>query len=310
MEHEDPKLNRLLRIFEEANRDTVTTDELATVVEGITKAFEGHCDYVEKEIEELEQLVSGVKANLERDITYVSGQTNENSSDILALQLGLKNLVDKVKSLPNQSEVLEEVDKRLLDTLKTWDVSDIKKSVVDEVSQNLPNDKSFIETLEKNLTKLTGDELVELISKATKKISAQNIKDLPEPQTVVYSSSTQQGTGGSDIIIKDEGINVSTTPASIDFVGAGVSVSAIGNDVTVTFTGGGGGGATLTKQTVTGTVDDSNTTFTVAIEPLYIVVNGSQYSEGEGAYTSYSAGTITLAYPVGTGGFITSYYNA
>lgn len=74
--------------------------------------------------------------------------------------------------------------------------------------------------------------------------------------------------------------------------------------------GGGGSGTTLTKQTVTGTVDDSNTTFTVAIEPLYIVVNGSQYAVGEGLYTSYVAGTITLSSPVGTGGFITSYYNA
>lgn len=64
----------------------------------------------------------------------------------------------------------------------------------------------------------------------------------------------------------------------------------------------------LTIETPTGAVDDSNLTFTVANEPEYIVVNGSHYVEGTGTYVSYVAGTITLSFPVGTGGFIRSYY--
>lgn len=71
-----------------------------------------------------------------------------------------------------------------------------------------------------------------------------------------------------------------------------------------------GTGSTLTKETPTGNVNDSNTSFTVAHEPLYIVVNGSQYAVGEGLYQSYVAGTISLTSPVGVGGFIRSYYNA
>lgn len=73
---------------------------------------------------------------------------------------------------------------------------------------------------------------------------------------------------------------------------------------------GGGSGSTLTPETPTGTVDDSNVTFTVTHTPLYIDVNGSQYRVGQGMFATYGAGTITLTAPVGSTGFITSWYNA
>ena len=65
-------------------------------------------------------------------------------------------------------------------------------------------------------------------------------------------------------------------------------------------------GTGISIETPTGTVDDSNVDFTVTNEPKYIVVNGAQYFAGAG-YT-YLAGTITLDYPIGTGGFIRSVY--
>jgi len=74
--------------------------------------------------------------------------------------------------------------------------------------------------------------------------------------------------------------------------------------------GGGGGSSTLTVETPSGLVNDSNVVFTVVNQPLYIVVNGGQYVVGQGIYTSYSLGTITLSSPVGIGGFIRSFYNA
>ncbi len=68
--------------------------------------------------------------------------------------------------------------------------------------------------------------------------------------------------------------------------------------------------SSLHTETPTGTVDDSNTTFTVIKEPFYIVINGAEYFVGTGSYTSYVAGTITLSSPVGLGGFIRSVYQA
>jgi len=58
----------------------------------------------------------------------------------------------------------------------------------------------------------------------------------------------------------------------------------------------------------TGDVDDSNLVFTVANDPVYIIVNGAQYLVGTGTFATYAAGTITLTSPVGVGGFIRSAY--
>ena len=70
------------------------------------------------------------------------------------------------------------------------------------------------------------------------------------------------------------------------------------------------GGAGVSYETPVGDVNDTNTTFTVSNTPVYINVNGLIYREGEGIFTSYVAGTITLSTPVGTGGFISSAYSA
>ena len=44
--------------------------------------------------------------------------------------------------------------------------------------------------------------------------------------------------GGSDIIVKDEGSNISTAATSFDFVGSGVTATNSSNDITVTIPGG------------------------------------------------------------------------
>lgn len=74
--------------------------------------------------------------------------------------------------------------------------------------------------------------------------------------------------------------------------------------------GTGGTGKTLTPEIPIGTVDDSNTIFTVTHDPVYIVVNSGTYITGTGIFASYAAGTITLSSAIGTRGFIISFYNA
>lgn len=112
------------------------------------------------------------------------------------------------------------------------------------------------------------------------------------PLISVRTASGQRFQGVNEIVFAD---NLTVTKTA-----NGVSVS--GED------GGGGGGGNISFETPTGTVDDSNDTFTVANDPLYIVVNGAQMFEGAG-YT-YLAGTITLDNPIGTGGFIRSAYGS
>lgn len=59
--------------------------------------------------------------------------------------------------------------------------------------------------------------------------------------------------GGSDIIVKDEGSNITTAATSFDFVGSGVTATNSGNDVTVTI----GGGISYSRRAVTATITSS-----------------------------------------------------
>ena len=52
------------------------------------------------------------------------------------------------------------------------------------------------------------------------------------------SLTSAAGSGGSALVIKDEGSNLTTAATSIDFVGAGVTATNSGSDVTVTIPGG------------------------------------------------------------------------
>jgi hypothetical protein len=89
----------------------------------------------------------------------------------------------------------------------------------------------------------------------------------------------------------------------VNFVaGTGIILSynrAFGrNDITVTATG----SASLTPIAVTGTIDDTNTSFTAASAPNLVIINGAAYRDGKGVTISGTA--ITTANPVGTGGDI------
>jgi len=74
-------------------------------------------------------------------------------------------------------------------------------------------------------------------------------KYLDEKLTDISSSAG----GGSDITVKDEGSNLTTTATSFDFVGSGVTATNSGNDVTVTI----GGGITYSRREVTATITSS-----------------------------------------------------
>lgn len=121
------------------------------------------------------------------------------------------------------------------------------------------------------------------------KIDASHLKNLPQSvQTIIERHNgfieTSIKAGDNIVVVKD----------------------AFGNWViSSTATGGTGGGSGSGIITISGTIDDSNVTFTSTSEPDILVINGGSYRPTGGAYTwSYSAGTITLSSAVGTGGNI------
>jgi len=70
------------------------------------------------------------------------------------------------------------------------------------------------------------------------------------------SSSIGSG-GGSDITVKDEGSNLTTTATSFDFVGSGVTATNSGDDVTITIAGGISYSRRAVTSTITSSVNDA-----------------------------------------------------
>lgn len=104
---------------------------------------------------------------------------------------------------------------------------------------------------------------------------------------------------GRPLILKDEGITLNANVDSLDFSGAGVTATNVGPAVTATIPGATGGGTVL----ISGTIDDSNTSFTAASAVTEVVVRGISYING-GGVTIVGGTAITLSDPVGTGGTI------
>lgn len=160
----------------------------------------------------------------------------------------------------------------------------------------------------------------------TKIVLGDNLTATRTPNGVVISGENGGSGGGGGSLdfetptgtVDDSNVtfDVTETPLYLVINGAqyfeGVHYSLAGLTITLNNPVGTGGfirsafGTGITVENPTGTVDDSNVSFTVSNEPKYIVVNGAQYFSGAG-YT-YLAGTITLDNPVGTGGFIRSVY--
>ncbi len=113
--------------------------------------------------------------------------------------------------------------------------------------------------------------------------------------TIVVTSTGPKGeAGGSNIAIKDDGGDITSSVSSIDFVGTGVTASTSGDNVTVTITGGGGGGGgqyiTVIDESTTLTSSVSQFTFTGAgvtvTEPssdqVTVTIPGGTYTAGDG----------------------------
>lgn len=105
-----------------------------------------------------------------------------------------------------------------------------------------------------------------------------------------------------EISLLDEGITVIEGASRINYVGAGVTVAAIGDDTTVTIPG--GVGTPSTNETPTGTVDGVNAVFTTAHTPisgtLAVYVGGSRQKLTEDYTVTGSTITFNSAPMVGS----------
>lgn len=121
---------------------------------------------------------------------------------------------------------------------------------------------------------------------------------LDSNNNIILTSSI--GGGGGSITVKDEGSTLTTTATSLDFVGAGVTATNSGGDVTITINGGASGfSRTAVTSTITASVSDRILGVS-ASAPLEIrLPDASTYSNGQFFIVKDEAGnagtnTITI----------------
>ena len=81
----------------------------------------------------------------------------------------------------------------------------------------------------------------------------------PEEILALWNALGSGISGGTSIAVKDEGITVSSSATSLNFVGSGVSATASGSEVTVTIGGTGGGTGRQTMNITTASLTDGST---------------------------------------------------
>ena len=145
----------------------------------------------------------------------------------------------------------------------------------------------------------TPDEIVEKVNAAKKKIAWRQIKDVPDfsKQDTMNQIGYVSG-GANQMVIQNGGVRLSDYVQFLNF-GAGLTASYSNGTILVTANTSG------SVLTATGTIDDSNVSFTFTSEPSVLIINGGTYRQTGGAITwSWVEATLTatLSSPVGTSG--------
>ncbi len=133
---------------------------------------------------------------------------------------------------------------------------------------------------------LTSSEIIMVENLAALGVSGNN-QFIQKTGAITFANTTASGSGGGgglSAVSHDTTLTGDGTPASP------LSVIDVDNNSPIS---------------ISGTINNSNLTFTAASQPTYLAINGVLYQPTGGDYIwVYSSGTITLNQPVGLGGSI------
>lgn len=261
---------------------------LNLVQEGLTKsefvaAFEGVVDFVQRIQATNDKEFTSLKA----DLTALSKKVREDASaDVSELRQQVELVVSaQIVAIKNK-----------LDSLKNGEPGPKGDTVVGPPGPEGPPGPAGAPD--------TGDQIIGKINKADDLISSTAIEGLEDFKKEVKDIKIEPRSGffGRSLLqLYVDGAKKGAVQYLNIVAGANVTLSynrANGrNDITISATGGSG---SLSVLAATGTIDDSNVTFTFASTPTLVIVNGACYRDGKGC--SIVTTTVTLDNPVGTGG--------
>lgn len=208
-------------------------------------------------------------------------------------------LNDEIKAIQEQFTALQTAQITGLDSVVNQ-ISEINKiegrlnKVINQLSEDLS----------KNINAYPTRKEIEEVVKKSEKETQENIDKL----RLEVLSRVSGGNANRQINVKSSiissrytDINFANT-ASIGWTTSNDDTNRRVNISASVLTNGGGG---FTEIAISGTINDTNVTFTSGSEPSYLIINGAWYKPTGGAITwTYVGGTITLSVAIGSGSSI------
>lgn len=263
------------------------------------KSFKILLDFVKGTREITEKQLNEALNKIEKAVEKIK---NSNDTQFLNIEKGVANTLNK--ALKEQADALNFIRDKVRKIKEGIDGKDgktpTKQELIDLILPLIPEPiKSIEETAEQTRDKLETLKDDERLSKT----AIKGIEEIENKIKEIEIRPSGKGGGSKGLTLYVGGSKKLLTAKTLNFVGgAGITISYAHsngrNDITITATG----TASLTPITITGTIDDSNTSFTAASEPNIVIINGASYRHGKGV--TISGTSITIDNPVGVGGDI------
>ena len=282
------KLEEILKkieAYETLGGDVPTSKEVADVfamlMEAMKKLHEAHTEQMEEMEREMSESEKEMLSKMDEQMSKMEKMCEEMmKAHGLEHEEMRRNIMAEIRGVMEMMPDLSVLEGK---------VSDIEKKIPkipEELSPEIIRNK--LETLEGDdrLDKKAVKGLDEAFKDIERKIPSRTIGGGARG-IQLYTNGTKRGMAQMVNIIP--GIGVSLT---YDYASGR-------NDITINAS------ASTSVLTATGTIDDSNMTFTFTSEPAILIINGASYRQAGGSMTwTYLAGTVTLSSPVGSGGSI------
>lgn len=273
------KLEEILRkieAYETLGGNVPTTKEVAEafalLMETMKTLHEKHIEQMSEVESEMGEQEKEMRSEMDAQMTKMEEMCEEMT----------KAHGDEQKEM--KAELMAEIKKVVEMMPQMPDLSDLEKRVGDFEKKEVKTEHlATIESLEK-LKEEIEKEIKELKARPVGARSVFGARGLQ-----LYTNGTKRGMAQMVNIIPGIGVSL-----SYDYANGR-------NDITINAS------ASTSVLTATGTINDSNTTFTFASEPAILIINGASYQQTGGAITwTWTAGTLTVALssPVGSGGSI------
>jgi hypothetical protein len=278
------EVDKLLALAAEIDKDRVSVDDFADVAKALVTFAQDTRILTEREVARIKNLAEEIRSSA------INAQTNGVDSIKASVEKRLNAAVAKVEGLIERSiQRMQKEQESALNYLYDK-VSALRSGRDGEPGKDAPP------VDEKALASRVSGEVLQKVQKESKDFEKKVQDEIQNIRSVrmvggargiqLFVDGSKQGLVNSLNLVAGSNVTLSYNRASGR------------QDITISATGGGSGAFSVIA--VSGTINDTNTSFTAASTPVLVVVNGNAYRHGAGV--TISGTSITLDNPVGAGG--------